>query len=224
MGIPGTENLNLPSIDFGAIFTGIGLILAMIVMFVVIAGSIYFYFDYKNKHKNKKKIDWFEEVNGQMVPVDFDEAVELTIPRTNIKVFYIKRKDMYMPRPVKRMGNNRYWMCIKNNREIVNFTMKNMNEEMTEANLDYDHTDMRYALSNLQALIQRNYRDNSLPWWKEYKDVIAIVVLVFVLSLSAFFILMRLETLIDKIGTLVDHADQLIQAAKTLQGSGVVAA
>ena len=50
--------------------------------------------------------------------------------------------------------------------------MKNINEETKEAGLEYDHTDMRYALTNLLALIKRNYRDKSQPWWREYKDVI----------------------------------------------------
>lgn len=222
MGIPGTEALD--GIDFGAILGGVGMFLASVFIFIVIGGTTYFIFDRKNKAKANKKIFWFEEVNGSMVAVGDDNAVELIVPRTNISVFYIKKKDMYMPRPVKRMGMDSYWFCIRNNREIVNFTMKNLNEDMTEANLDYDHTDMRYAHSNLRELIQRNYRDNSKPWWKEYKDVISLVVLIFVLSLSFFFIISKTGALIDKAGILIEHADELIKIAQATQGSGVVVA
>lgn len=222
-GIPGTEMLD--SIDIGSILGGIGMFLAAVFIFIVIGGSTYWFFERKKKQKANKKLFWFEEVNGSMVPVDEDTAVELTIPGTNITVFYIKKKDMYMPRPVKRMGKDSYWLCIKNNREIVNFTMKNLNEEMTEANLDFDHTDMRYAHSNLRELIQRNYRDNSKPWWREYKEVISLVILIFVLSLSFFFIISKTGALIDKASVLIEVGNQYMNSACVKGvGSGVVAA
>lgn len=222
LGIPGTEALD--GIDLGAILGGIGQFLVLVFMFLIIGGGTYWFFSWKNKAKANKKIFWFEEVNGSMVATGDDTAVELTIPKTNITLFYIKSKEMYMPRPVKRMGRDSYWFCIKNNREIVNFVMKNLNDEMTEAGLDYDHTDMRYAHSNLKELIQRNYRDNSKPWWREYKDVISLVVLIFVLSLSFFFIISKTGMLIDKAGVLIEHADQLIKVADAVRGSGVVSA
>ncbi len=199
-----------------------GKILLGVFIFLTIFSIMFFVlWKIKNKKLYNKKIHWFEEVNGSIVPVDEDLATEITIPNTNITTFYIKKKDLYLPRPTKRMGKDSYWFVIKNNREIVNFTMKNINDEMKEGNLDYDHTDMRYALVNLRALIQRNYRDNSKPWWREYKDVIGLVILIFVLSLSFFFIISKVAVLIDKAGLLIDHADQLVKSAEALRGSGV---
>jgi len=202
---------------------GLGKILLGVFILLTIFTIMFFVlWKLKNKKLYNKKIHWFEEVHGSIVPVDTDLATELTIPNTNITTFYIKKKDLYLPRPTKRMGKDSYWFVIKNNREIVNFTMKNINDEMKEGNLDYDHTDMRYALVNLRALIQRNYRDNSKPWWREYKDVIGLVVLIFVLSLSFFFIISKVGILIDQVGQLIDHAEELIKTAETLRGSGVI--
>jgi len=219
---------NIPGVDslpFGSIFGSLGSlwkVLLGVLIFLTIGSMMFFIlWRIKNRKLYNKKIHWFEEVNGNIVPVDTDLATELTIPNTNITTFYIKKKDLYLPRPTKRMGKDSYWFVIKNNREIVNFTMKNINEEMKEGNLDYDHTDMRYALVNLRAMIQRNYRDNSKPWWREYKDVIGLVILIFVLSLSFFFIISKVAVLIDQAGILIDHADQLIKTAQTLRGSGV---
>lgn len=220
-GIPGTENINLPS--FAGSMSGLGKFALLLVLFFFVGGILYYYYYLKKKKKSyNKKIFWFEEVHGVIVPIGQDKACELTIPGTNITVFYIKDKDMYLPRPTKRMGKDAYWYVVKNNREIVNFVMKNINEEMTEGNLDYDHTDMRYALTNLKDLIKRNYRDKSQTWWREYKDVIGLVILIFVLTLSFIFIISKTGDLIDKVGTLIDHADQLIQVAKTTSGSGVI--
>lgn len=177
------------------------------------------------KRKEKKlyniTIHFFEEVQGNLIPIEQCLACELTIPNTSVKVFYIKSKDLYLPRGVRKMGKNSYWYAIRDNKEIVNFRIKNINKEMKEANLDYDHTDMRYAMNNLRDLIKRNYRDKSIPWWREYKEVISIVIYVFVLTLSIFFILNKIGDLIDKVGLLIDHADQLVQSARATSGSGI---
>jgi len=224
LGVPGTENIgilnNLFSMDT---LSGIGQFSLLFLLFLVVGGIFYgVYYVKKNKKLYNKKIFWFEEIHGEMVPIGDNKACELTIPGTNITVFYIKEKDMYLPRPVKRMGKEAYWFAIKNNREIVNFTMKNINSEMKEANLEYDHTDMRYALTNLKDLIKRNYKDKSQPWWREYKEVISLVILIFVLTLSFIFIISKVGTLIDKVGVLIEHADNLIQIAGTKAGSGVI--
>ncbi len=222
LGIPGTETI-LPNFNLSGVMSGVGQFILLVFLFLIVGGIFYTVYYLKKKKKNyNKKIFWFEEVNGVPIPVGEDTCCELTIPGTNITVFYIKEKDMYLPRPVKRMGKDAYWFMIKNNREIVNFALKNMNEEMAEANLDYDHTDQRYALTNLKDLIKRNYRDKSQPWWREYKDVIGLVVLIFVLTLSFIFIISKVGGLIDKVGALIDHADQLIKLAQTTSGSGVI--
>lgn len=220
--IKGLESL--ANIDIMGFLSGAGKFLMIVILFLGAAGILYFWlYTKKNKILNNKKIFWFEEVNGEMAAVDEDLACELTIPGTNINVFYIKRKDMYLPRPVKRMGKDSYWFCIRNNREIVNFKMKNLNKEMTESNLDFDHTDMRYALTNLKELIKRNYRDKSTVWWREYKDVISIVIFIFVLTLSFYFIISKVGNLIDKVGALIELATETINLAESkAASSGVV--
>jgi len=222
-----TDSLGLASsginINFDSILHGAGQFLLLLFLFLI-AGVIFYFAYYLKKKKKKydKKIFWFEEIHGEMVPIGDDSACELTIPGSTLTVFYIKKKNMYLPRPVIRMGKNAYWFAIRNNRELVNFSMKNINKEMKEANLNYDHTDMRYALTNLKELIKRNYRDNSQPWWREYKDVIGLVILIFVLTASFVFLFSKVGTLINQVGALIEHADTLIKTLETKAGSGLV--
>ena len=221
-GIPGTENI-LGDFDISGILSGVGKLALLIFVFLFVGGVMFFIFwTLKQKKIYNKKIFWFEEVYGDMIPIGQDIAQELTIPGTNIQTFYIKRKDLYLPRLTKRMGKDNYWIAIKNNRELVNFTMKNINKEMTESNLDFDHTDMRYALTNLKDLIKRNYRDKSEKWWQAYKEVISLVILIFVLSVSFFFLFTKMGDLVDKIGVLIEHADHVIKSVEAVRGSGVI--
>lgn len=221
LGIPGLEGVG--GFDLSSLLSGAGQFIVLIFLFIIV-GGIFYFASYKKKEAKKysKKITWFEEINGPLEWVGSDKARELTIPGTNIQVFYIKEKDMYLPRPVKKMGKDTYWYAIKNNREIINFSMKNINEEMKEANLDFDHTDMRYAMNNLRELIKRNYRDKSQPWWREYKEVIGLVVIIFMLTLSFVFLFSKVGGLLGKISTLIQHVESLIKIAEATKGSGVI--
>lgn len=226
--IQGLDFLN--KINFSGLLSSIG----RMVTFVIILGlitAIVGYIMYSRKNKKLYNIDlhFFEEVNGQMIPVKDMKAAELVVPGTNIRVFHVKENDLYLPRGTRLMGKNSYWYAIRSNRELVNFTLVNINKEMKEAKLDYDHTDQRYAYTNLKEIIKRNYRDKSVKWWKEYKDVIATVVFIFVLSLSFFFLISRMGKLIDSIGPLIESAAELqkqnadlLRALSTIkQGSGL---
>lgn len=209
--IPGASGLT-SKINVGGILSGLGKF-ALIVMVLAFFGGCMWYFFYKQSQKKlySKRIYWFEEINGYTVPVGENRAAELTIPNTDVKVFYIKERDLYLPRPTIRVGKDSYWLGIKNNREVINFRMKNINNY--EAGLEYDHTDQRYAKENLMELIKKNYKDKALVWWKEYKEVIALVVLVFVMSLSFFFIISKVGTLLDRAGTLIEAANNAVQSA-----------
>lgn len=222
----GLENIKglggLKNINFESILSGVGAFVTILLLFIFVSGIIFAVLTILKKRKLfNKKIFWFEEIHGSVVPIDEDAATEMTVPGSDIRVFYIKKKDLYLPRPTIRMGKDAYWFVIKNNREIVNFKLKNINVEMKEANLDYDHTDMRYALTNLLALIKRNYRDKSQSWWREYKEVISLVILIFAMSLSFFFLIWQIGKLIDKVGALITHADTLVKSAEALRGSGI---
>lgn len=213
----------LDNIDFGSIFTGVYRIIALIILFLIVGGILFAILVWKRGNKNHNKdILWFEEVNGRMVRTGHDKACELNVPGTNVKVFFIKAKNLYLPRPTKAAGENRYWYCVRNNRELVNFTMKNLNDEMTEAELDYDHTDMRYGQTQLKEIIKRNYRDKSVKWWKEYKEVITMVIYTFVITISFIFIASKMGSLIDQIGSLIEHADSLVKSAEAMKNSGIV--
>lgn len=219
--IKGLDFLNNLSLE--SIFSGAGTFFVSLFVLIVVGGLVVaFVWKRKQTKLFNKQIFWFEEEHGSMKPAGYDWACELTIPNTSISVFYIKNKDIYLPRPTIKMGKNSYWYCIKNNREIVNFAMKNMNKEMTEANLDYDHTDMRYALVSLKDLIKRNYRDKSRPWWKEYKDVITVVVYLFVITMALYFLLTKIGDLIAEAGRLIEVGKQVVEASAVHTGSGII--
>lgn len=194
--IPGLDSLG--GLNLSQIGSGVGQLILVLIIFGITAiavGIIYWW--YGNKKQYNKFIHWFEEINGEPVAMGTDLARELIIPNSNIPVFHVKGKDIYLPRPTIQSGKNRYWYYIKKNREIVNYRQGAFSDKTGTTEPEYDHTDMRYGLANLRALIQRNYRDKSEPWWKAYKDVISTVIFIFIVTVALWF-------LIDKIGEVAD--------------------
>lgn len=218
LDIPGLEAVK--NYNWGSVLQGVGIFVLFLFVLAIVGGiTLFLLYKLKEKKLYNKKLHFFEEITGIMQPVEDLMATELIVPGTSIRVFYIKEKDLYMPRGTKKMGKDAYWYAILNNREIVNFVMKNLNKELREANLDYDHTDVRYAYENLREIIKRNYKDKSVKWWKEYKDVIATAIFIFVLTLSFVFIIWKLGEVVDKIGTLLEVANGIIERTATLQQS-----
>lgn len=217
-------NFNLKGLlsTLGPIF--LSLLLFGLVAIIITAILLY----HKNKKLYKNKCHFFEGLGDSTVPIFDTLCAEIKIPGTSITVFYSKEKNMYLPRPVKRMTKDSFWFAILKNREIINFSLKNINREMKDIGLDYDHTDMRYGNQQLRDLIKRNYRDKSLPWWREYKDLIATVIFIFVMTLSLALLIWQLSKVVSSVGTLLNQASQIVERTENLlnalKSSGVVSA
>lgn len=162
-------------------FLGIGVLLAVFI-------GLWLY-NKNNKKLYNKNIPIFEEVNGQFQhrPKLDDQAMELTIPGTTVRVFHLKKHNIYLPRGTIMMADGEYWYGIRKNREWVNFAIKNLNKEMKEAGLDYDHTDMIYANNQLKKLLAKSYKKEK--WWQEFRQEIAIAILILLLTFSFWFLI-----------------------------------
>lgn len=208
LDIKGLEFLD--SINFSGFLSGLGRFVTIAILGLILAGIIGIYIYVRSQRKLYcNTLNFFEVINGQTLPVQEYQAAEYIIPGTNIRVFHIKENDFYLPRGTKPMGKNRYWYAILNNREIINFTLGDINTEVKKAGFLFDHSDMRFANENLKELINRNYRDKALKWWKEYKDTITTVIYIFVLTVSIIFILYRVGNLIGKLTPLMEVAKQI---------------
>jgi len=136
----GINNLNLSGIGSGVKILGIFLLVAIvigIVLFIVL-----------NRKQYTKQIKVFMEVNGFTRMTMQTKAKEFVIPQTNIRVFKLKN-GLIIPRPTILTATNEYWFFVRNDNEWINFSITNMNKELKEMKIQYDHTDMRYASNSL---------------------------------------------------------------------------
>lgn len=187
---------------FSNIPSGATQIIMALAVFIFAAAFVYaIYVIFKSGKDYKKTIHWFEVIGNKPQPNGEDKVKEIIVPGSNLPIFKLKGKSFFLPRGTIQTGKDHYWYFIRNNREIVNFTLGDLNKQMKDMQLDFDHTDMRYALANLRAIIDRNYKDKSMPWWKLYKDQITIVIYIFVLTLSFWFIAAKLGQVVQTVNT-----------------------
>ena len=216
------------NIDVGSI-TDKFLTFALIIFIILVVSGLAYLVMKRRKNKSDitlKKIGWWEEVQGKLIPTSMDNAKEIIIPGTRLRVFYIKSKDMWLPRFTRGLTQDLFYVAVTPKRELVNFTLKSISSDMKEAGLEYDHTDMIWASENLREFIKRNYRDKATPWWKAYQGVITTAIYIIILTFSAVVVLYFIRQLLGDIGGIADNVGNLIDKMNACnpQGSGIAPA
>lgn len=219
--------------SLGGFFAGWGIIAGTILLIFI--GVLFFgvigYFVY-SKFLSKKEyyitVNLFKIVNGKRFFVKSDKAKELTIPGTNVRLLKWKSMGIYSAYPTRAMGNNIYAYNINRSGELTNFDF-GVGEDGTEAKMDFDHRDQTYAYLNLQALINKNYREkNTLGWWKENLPLITILLSTVLLLLAMWFFFSQsshqLAVWTEIANKFSEAADKMASAVSTSQNlnSGIV--
>lgn len=219
------DSFGMSQVNFGGIIdnvSAIGLLIG-IVIFVFIFGFLIFTRGKKKKKGIFKQIQWWEEVNGRLIPVRMENAEEITIPGTSLKLFHIKSTDTWLPRFPRGVTPALFFVAITPTKELVNFTLKSISQDMKEAGLEYDHTDMRWAAENLREFVKRNYKDKSVPWWKEYSGIISTAIFIVIMTVSFLAIIYFLRGVVQDIGGISSALSTAVEKINVCSpGSGVV--
>ncbi len=178
---------------------GAGNFMQAFIIFIIIAIFVIFLTLYfANKRQYKLKINIFEEIGGKAIPVGEDVAKEIILPNTSIRAFFLKKRKLYLPRASIQTGKGHYWYFIRKDGEWINVGLENLNKNLDELGIHYDHTDMRMANASLKKLIEKNYK--KLNWLKEFAPYIAMGILIFILAISAFLVLNQANKTVAALG------------------------
>ncbi len=231
MGFLENLGVDIGTINFGRLGIGALVIFIFVLVAVVFGGLGFLYYSKKAKKVSfKNKIPIFLNINGKLTRVAIDTAKELFIPDSNISLYFLKTRKIYIARPTRSMGKDEYWYSISPNGEWVNFDLSTDPAHNTLAMADYDHRDTRYAFTNLREIIKRNYSDKAVKWWKEYSHLISFIIIAFIMVAGCGFLISRIGTLIKeipplltKLGEIADSLGKSVQIAQNIN-SGVVPA
>jgi hypothetical protein len=218
----------LGGFNFSAILDKIYLFTGIFLLCLVVGGLIFgilYARSRDKKNKDIKRIQWWEETNQGLIPTRMDDAEEIVIPGTALRVFYVKARDLWLPRFTRGMTKDLFFVAMTPNRQMVNFSLKSLGKTLEEANLMIDHTDMLWAAENTREFIKRNYKDKSIKWWQAYQGVITTAIFILILTFSFILILYMLKGVVDKIGGLLSTATEAMKmSCQNAFNSGIVPA
>lgn len=219
------------SINWDSLGWGVLIVLGIAALFIVAGVVAFIYYSTKlKKAAFTNLIVIYQEVNGKLYRVGTDNAKEMFVPDTNISLYFLKNRKLYIAKPTRAMGKNEYWYKVLPNGEWVNFDMSTHPQDSVLAIANYDHRDTRYAYTNLKEIIKRNYTSKSIPWWKDpvIMNIIAFVIMAFIFVLGCWFLIAKIASVVDKIAPLAEQlkiiSQNQVEAAKIMQSlnSGVI--
>ncbi len=221
-------SFGLGAFDMGSIvskiyyFVGIGLLLGLLGVIVFIL----FYIRTRNKATiGKNKIGWWDEVGERLEPSFMEDVQEIIIPGTILRIFYGKKRNIWLPRFSRGVSKNLYYVTKTKSGQMVNFELGNLTNNLKESKLIFDHTDMLWAAENSREFIKKNYTDKAEVWWKTYKDTISNVIYLFVITFSFVLIIYFMRGIITDIGGVASTLSSALEkTCAGAQGSGLVSA
>jgi hypothetical protein len=206
------------------------LFVGLFFLFAIIGGVVILFFHLRAKgstNKDMKKIGWWQEVTGteSMEPSRMDEVEEIVIPGTPLRVFYCKKRDLWLPRFSRGVSKDLFYVLLTPTQQMVNFTLKGLSSDLKVAGLEYDHTDMLWAAENTREFIKRNYRDKSVKWWQLYQSTIATAAHIMIMTFSFLLILYFMRGMMQDIGVVAGTIAKAVETScANAATSGVIPA
>jgi len=208
------------------------LLTALMIGFAIIIFIVLMYFTFSKKKKFLQKapvinLVWWSDLNGKMEQEREDKAKEVFISGTNLSLFYVQDKKLWLPRFRNATKTNLYYLTKDKAGNIINFTVSSINDKK-QAETKEDETDESWAAENTREFIKRNYTDKAIKWWIAYKDVITIGIYIIFLTLSFVVITYFLKDLAKDVGTITaginEALNKLSQCGGMLSNSGITPA
>lgn len=216
------------SIDMSGLWDKVLTFAGVFVLILLLGGIVTAFFVLKNKKKKKGeafKIGWWVEVGDRMEASHVDEVQEIIMGGTTLRIFYNKKKDLWLPRFTRGVSSKLFYVCLTPTNQMINFSIPRVNKYRKEAELEFDHTDMLWAAENSREYIKRNYKDKAVKWWQLYQNTIATVALIIVFTFCFIMIIFFMRNIMQDLSGLVGQVGSLVKTScAAAQTSGVVGA
>lgn len=208
----------LPAINLAGIGTFIwwGIIFFL---FLIIVGAVFglWAWWYINKKQFKYNIRIFEKVDGRYKPTINDKAIERKIGTGGDTIFYLKSLKKIVPRPTIQTGINTFWFARREDGELINIGMEDIDLKMKEAQVYYLDNEMRYARASLQKL--NKDRNSKETFWSKYGRDIMTIIFVVLISVLLLLIASKMMQIVGTVDNLIKASEGVVDKASTMLGS-----
>ncbi len=164
MGIIGDiSQATFDKVNFGGLFTGLGILMVTLLIVAIVGGIIFFFFTLK---KYKYKITIFENIAGQgYVPVGKDRAKIVKVGDQGDEILLLQKRKVFRQAYGRKIGKNHYAFAIGKDGYWRNITFGDIDVELNKLGIKPIDRDMRYMHVAIRKSIKDRYEKKN--WLKE---------------------------------------------------------
>lgn len=205
--------INLNTSSLGHVFLIIFISILILGLFAFLVWLIL------NKRKWWIKIPLYKKIGNVTTELGTMKAKVVPMGRAGDSLWFAKGLGIkkWMPPAEMQSKKNHFPHYIREDGEWVNFVMTDIDDVQKKANVKYVKTDMRLQrLATDKLLEQRHLKRSFLEKWGVAIGF-AIFFLIIAVSLVVFF--HQYSKVVDKLGVVVDKADQILTKAAKVSGN-----
>ncbi len=194
---------------------GIITYLVLLVLIIVI-GAVLTWFVVKRK-KYRNKIIIFEKIDGKMTRTGTDRAMEMKYGQSGDTIFLTSKSKRYLPRPTIQTGAREFWYYIREDGELINFGIEDIDANMKKAKVHYLDKEVRYARTQIQRNLKERFDKKS--WIAENWTVVAGIGFVAMIGIMTWLLFDKWIDLAGATNSGVDAARLVLEEAKKVVAS-----
>lgn len=137
--------------------------------------------------KYKFKIVIFGKVSGKWEIIKVDRAMLIPYGKGGDKVMYLRKTKRTIPLPSLQSGKNTYYMCLREDDELINFEMEDLDKLQKQMGAKFLDKEMRYARVSLQGHFKERY--DRPKFWDKYGALVINVVAIVLIMVMLFLII-----------------------------------
>jgi len=208
MGVINDLGISIPGLPS---FAGMGsslLSIAGFVVFMIILGTVVYFF-YQNK-QYKYKIQLFENTGGAgYIHSGSDKAKLVRLGDGGEMILYLKNRKCYRTAYGRKMGNNTYWFAVGQDGYWYNFILGDYDAKKGELDIEPIDRDMRYMHVAIRKNITDRYR--KIKFMDKYGSWIMAGVFIIIMIFGIWFLLSQMAEIASTNAAALQTASQVMK-------------
>lgn len=195
----------------GTVFTIIFWVLGVLVIGGLIGGITYYFV---NQARYKIKIRVFSDVAGKPEQTYFDRARVVNLGQSGENCWYLRGMKRQIPPGTKSMAKNEFWYYIKEDGDLINIGLENMNHKLKLMGINFTNPAMRYA----RIALQRNMKDRyqKVTFMDKYGTVLIFTIHIIIVSIMFVWILKEVNSILPVLKTAIADAGELLKDSRAI--------
>lgn len=201
----------IPSIETSSVLTVVmffviiigAVIIGAVVTYLIVIASVY-----------NKKIIIFEKISGRIEVTGRSKAREVRIGDGGDTAFYAQKLKRFLPTPTIQVGRRTYWYYKREDGELINIGISDVDEQMRKAKAHFLDKEMRYARSALQRNFGQRY--DKIKFWDKYGGLIMYTLLIAITGIMTYLLFDKFIEVSGAVASSVSAAEAVLDAARDL--------